>query len=95
MSKLERGKRVTRREHFPREIGHKSQGDFCFGVVLCFLWYMPYCMDPYMSYNNKLGHGNRGILLHIFRGRFLSFLKEVSRTGRGYNNLFWATFYEV
>jgi hypothetical protein len=65
-----------------------------FWCVVVFCWYRPYCTDLYRLYNSKLGHGNRGSLLHVFQGIdfFLSFLKEVNRTGRGYNSLFWAHF---
>jgi hypothetical protein len=52
-------------------------------------------MDLYRSYNNKLGHRNRGILLHIFRGIF----SEFSEGGRPYRKMvqhpILDTFYEV
>jgi hypothetical protein len=67
--------------------------NFCFGVLLCFCWYIPYCTDPYRS---KLGHGNRGSLLHVFQGSFFS---EFSEGGRPYRKRIQqpilGTFYEV
>jgi hypothetical protein len=52
-------------------------------------------MDLYMSYNNKLGHRNQGILLHIFRGIF----SKISKGGRSYRKMVQHpvldTFYEV
>jgi hypothetical protein len=52
-------------------------------------------MDPYKSYNNKLGHKNRGSLLHIFRGSFFEF----SEGGRSYRKRVQqpvlGTFYKV
>jgi hypothetical protein len=43
--------------HFPRDIGHISQGDFlcekCWEY--CCSWRL-YCMDPYSPYNKEKGH---------------------------------------
>jgi hypothetical protein len=40
LSKLERGKRAARRAHFPRKLGHKSQGGFS-----VFLSVVIYCCE--------------------------------------------------
>jgi hypothetical protein len=67
LSKLERGKRTTKRAHFPRDLGHKSQGGFFVLLVLNFLLLeRSYCTDPYSPYNMLGGHKNRGNLLHKF-----------------------------
>jgi hypothetical protein len=61
--------------HFPREIGHISQGDFLCEVAkfYCFCW-RSYCTDPYSPYNKEEGTIFEVVCGHKIRGRLNCFL---------------------
>jgi hypothetical protein len=95
LSKLERGKRAARRAHFPRELGHKSQGGiFVLSVVVFLLGQVVLYGSVQVVQQQTLAQKSRQEVAH-FRGSF----SEFSEGGRSYRKKVQqpvvGTFFEV